>query len=176
MTDVHVVVEKAQTGDAAMIAEVHRDGVAGVSGDEIAGLPTDGSSVATRGRFWAKWLARSQAATVVARMDGQLIGFCAMHPAPSDNDEPVAELVALYVHSSHWRQGVGHRLWNRIRAEMTARGFSAAVAWVLETNEKARSFYGSLGFQHDGATRILSEEPGGALRELRYRRTIPPVA
>lgn len=46
-----------------------------------------------------------------------------------------------------------------------------AVLWVLEANDRARTFYGRGGWSVDGATKIERRQEA-ELREVRYRITL----
>ena len=74
----------------------------------------------------------------VARLDGAVIGFlaCDRH-----------DIVALYIHSSAQRQGVGKTLMldaKQSRAHLTA--------WTYAQNIQAQNFYQSEGFTEDHRT------------------------
>lgn len=57
------------------------------------------------------------------------------------------ELWALYTHPGAWRQGVGSALFDAAKRELAARGFQRATLWVLTSNDRARRFYESHGWQ-----------------------------
>lgn len=172
-----VVIEKAVAGDALAIAEVHvasmRAAYQGVVPDhlEILGIATP--DISKRGRSWRRWLGRSRASTFVARVDGTVRGFCALHPLPGVAEPGVtAEIAAIYVLPAHWRHGLGRRLCETALVDASARGFSEVAVWVLELNERARRFYESLGFRPDGEARIFLERPEAPLLEIRSRRPV----
>ena len=164
------MIEDACLGDAAAIAGVHiaglRTAYRGAVPDDVLAPPDLGPRV----RIWEQWLARSQAVTVVARVDDVVVGFCALQTVAGEGEIPF-----LFVLSSHWRRGLGRRLGERVLVEACARGFEEVVLWVLESNERARSFYAALGFRPDGTTRVFIERANVTLHELRYRRSTSPA-
>ena len=173
--EMRVVIQSARMDDAAAIAGVHlaslRAAYQGLLPDSVAPLVLDPPDVKQRTRGWKRWLKRSQASTVVARVDGTVVGFCTLHPRPGEAARGVAgEIPALYVLPSHWRRGIGRLLCEHVLAEAHTRGFAEVVLWVLESNERARHFYDALGFRFDGKMRVFLERPEAALHELRYRR------
>ncbi len=89
---------------------------------------------------------------------GAIVGFVASRPAragetPGRADGPVLEGVAhmgaLFVHPSHWREGVGASLLQRAEREMRARGYTAAELWTPE-GAPAERFYAAQGWRRDG--------------------------
>ena len=64
--------------------------------------------------------------------------------------------------------GVGAALMRQALADMRARGYRAALLWVLDANDRARRFYERFGWQPDGT--VKEEQLWGApAREVRYR-------
>lgn len=171
----NVLIDKAGAGDAEAIAETHLAGLRASYGGLIPADVSGDQSLAARARHWRLWLRRSRAVTLVARVDGAVVGFCALHPNPDgDAAGAAAEVVAIFVRPSHWRLGLGRRLGARMMAEAASHGFSDLVLWVLEPNDRARRFYESLGFRSDGKERILSEEATGDVRDVHYRKSVAP--
>ena len=176
-----LTIESAGIGDAAAIAGVHISSLRATYQALIPAhavhLVLDPSDVKQRTRGWKGWLKRSQVSTVVARVDGTVTGFCTLHPMHDESARAVSgEIPAIYVLPSHWRRGIGRLLCEHTLAEARARGFVEVVLWVLESNERARRFYSSLGFRPDGQTRVFLERSDTALHELRYRRNTSRAA
>ena len=170
-----LVIQRARVDDAAAIAEVHifslRAAYRGQLPDHLVHLVLDPPDVKQRARGWEGWLKRSQASTIVARVDGTVTGFCTLHPMPGEAARGMTgEIPAIYVLPSHWRRGIGCLLCEQTMAEARTRGFAEVVLWVLESNERARRFYNSLGFRPDGETRIFLERSDSSLHEVRYWR------
>ena len=76
------------------------------------------------------------------------------------------EIWGIYLVPAYWRRGIG--TWTVHEAErlLQARGYRAVVLWVLEDNTEARRFYEALGFQVDGAFKMV--ELGQPLKAIRY--------
>jgi len=70
-------------------------------------------------------------------------------------------------------QGIGRRLFAKAIHDLAQRGYREVTLWVLDTNQRARSFYESAGWVPDGATKT-EELPGAVLREVRYRAELHP--
>ena len=132
----------------------------------LADLPRQ---TADREAMWCRQVREPPASSPVwvAERDGRVIGFC--NAVPSRSGEPgTADLLTLYVEPEVVGTGVGAALMRRALDDLRARGYRAALLWVLEGNERARRFYERWGWVPDGARR--SEEIWGAVaEEVRYR-------
>ena len=76
----------------------------------------------------------------------------------------------MYVAAPHWRKGIGMLICQHAERLLHGRGCALAVLWVLEENDRARRFYEAMGFQADGASKMVS--PGTPLESIRYRKTL----
>jgi len=65
---------------------------------------------------------------------------------PDDHERGVGHLARLYVDPDHWGMGIGTMLYDTAMEDLGAR-FGAATLWVLEANERARSWYERLGWR-----------------------------
>jgi tRNA threonylcarbamoyladenosine biosynthesis protein TsaB len=79
---------------------------------------------------------------LIARRDSKIAGFAIMH----FGDE-VAHLNLLAVGAEHRRQGLGRKLIDWLSVSAVAAGVFRIDLEVRETNDGARAFYQSLGFQ-----------------------------
>jgi len=121
--------------------------------------------------LWVERMATStEVSTLVALLDGEVIGFAAYGAERSDLAPAVAgrgEVFALYVHPDRWGTGAGHALMTSARAALGARGYDAVSVWVLEGNARGIAFYERQGFR---ATGDVTESRVDALPEARYAR------
>jgi GNAT superfamily N-acetyltransferase len=123
--------------------------------------------------MWRAGLAREPrpgSATFVAELDGHVVGFASVG-ASREEDAREGELYAIYLLPSCWDRGIGRALLERAEKSLRASGFTEAVLWVLEGNERAERFYRAGGWQPDG-TRKLDAFAGPPLPELRYRKAL----
>ena len=130
----------------------------------------DGLSVEQRAERWRRILAETSEdeATVVALLDGQVVGFCSFMPSrDEDAGERTAEVAAAYVDPEVWRRGVGSRLVADVVDTLRERGWTEATLWVFARNAHARDFYATFGFEPDGAEREEDWNPGEAQVRLR---------
>jgi hypothetical protein len=72
------------------------------------------------------------------------------------------------VQPAHWSRGFGFRLWSRMRSLLGSTDFSRLVLWVLESNQRGRSFYERQGCLLDVNARKLWRPQTEALVEVRY--------
>ncbi|HEV7320946.1 MAG TPA: GNAT family N-acetyltransferase [Ensifer sp.] len=84
--------------------------------------------------------AENIAHSLVAELDGHVVGFCTVLPVSAD----LAEVDAIFIDPDAWREGIGRML-------LTAAEQRAAVvgtkALVVTSSGQAVSFYRALGFQ-----------------------------
>jgi uncharacterized spore protein YtfJ/GNAT superfamily N-acetyltransferase len=131
----------AGPAEADAVAEVHAASAAVAFAHIFGGAPYPMERTRQRYRSFA-------GRVVVAEESGRVVGFVAVDGG---------ELSALYVLPELWGRGVGHRL-------LEAAG-PVRVLWVLEANERGRSFYERHGWRPDGAVQTVA-----GVRELRYAR------
>lgn len=109
--------------------------------------------------------------TIVSVRDEVICGFATTGSARGGGDTSLGELLALYVDPGFWRMGVGRHLVAAARRQLSGRGFTEAMLWVLVGNRQAEAFYRADGWAPDGARRT-DEVWGVTLDELRYRRAL----
>ncbi|HEY3111992.1 MAG TPA: GNAT family N-acetyltransferase [Chloroflexota bacterium] len=103
----------------------------------------------------------------VAEDEGQVVGLCNTAPA-RDGPPGTAELLSIYLEPDVVGTGVGAALMRQALADMRARGYRAALLWVLDANDRARRFYEHFGWRPDGT--VKEEQLWGApVCEVRYR-------
>jgi len=98
----------------------------------------------------------NDAFTQVAELEGQFAGYAyVMAPARDGDLTPAAaELVAMYVDPSRWRQGVGSALMGAVIERLDELEYTEVVLWVFRENRAARRFYKRHGFKPDGSERF----------------------
>lgn len=100
---------------------------------ELAGLP--GEYCAPRG------------ALMLALVDGQLAGCCAMRPLDAVDYPNACEMKRLYVRKAFRRFGVGRQLVQSILDAAQIAGYHHLVLDTLNDMESARALYEDLGFE-----------------------------
>ena len=83
-----------------------------------------------------------------------LLGFVTFGESRDDDARGLGEVYALYVDPDSHRGGVGRMLMADARRRLAEAGFSEAILWVLQGNDRARGFYEGEGWAPDGATRV----------------------
>jgi GNAT superfamily N-acetyltransferase len=168
------VVRPATPGDAEAIARIH---VGTWQGAYAHIFPADALaliSVERRVEHWRTTLARSTS-TLVAEVDGEVVGFASAGLSQDADSEGVGELYAIYVDPAHWDAGIGRELGIAADETLRALGFDEATLWVLEDNPRARRFYEAGGWRLDGATRT-GTHLGVQTAEVRYRKDLSITA
>lgn len=141
-----LAVRSARPGDAAAIAEVHRESwrttYAGILPlDVIAAHAGRSGEAAWRRRIVDH---REANTTFVAETGGRLVGFANCGDARHLLEGIDAEVYALYVLQSHQRRGVGRNLLAACARHFVRNGQFGFYLWVLKAN-RARLFYENLG-------------------------------
>jgi len=124
-----------------------------------------------RQRLWREGLSREHqpgSATFVAVLDDEVVGFASVGACRGEDD--AGELYALYLQPACWDRGIGSALLERSEESMRSSGFTCAILWVLEGNERGERFYRAAGWERDG--RKLDTFQGAELPELLYRRAL----
>ncbi len=162
------MIRKAGPDDAASIATVHVSSWEGVYRGLMPDSLLDSVTVERRTQGWRRILTSDRAGvTLVAEVDGRIVGFSDVGPSRDEESRDAAEVVAIYVHPDFWDQGYGRELMIAALDWARADGYKRAILWVLDTNERGRSFYERGGWVADGAVKI-DESFGEPLREVRY--------
>ncbi len=100
---------------------------------------------------------------------GALTGFCSVATPSHDEGagERTAEIGALYIDPTHWREGVGAAMLSAALAELGEHGWRDVVLWVLPENQPALAFYDRYGFAADEGVEKLEERSGRPVIRLR---------
>ena len=110
---------------------------------------------------------------LVLELDGDIVGAC-RYGASRDLDAgpETGEVIAINLHPSSWRRGLGRELLRETQGRLSGLGFSEATLWVLHGNASARQFYEALGWRLDGGEKHDDKLTGFALHEVRYRMAL----
>src|SRR5262249_38384228 len=115
--------------------------------------------------------------TRVAEIERRVLGWISSGAArDSDVGPEFGEVWALYVHPDAWRGGVGRALWEAARAALLAEGYTGATLWVLEENDRARSFYASIGLRIEPGIQRIGSRGELRMSEVRMRWNHPTDA
>ena len=101
--------------------------------DELAHLPGD--------------YANPQGALLLALMDGDIAGCCAMRPLQSSDYPNACEMKRLYVRKPFRRCGLGRQLAEAVMDAARVAGYHHLLLDTLSDMESARALYADLGFE-----------------------------
>jgi putative acetyltransferase len=99
---------------------------------ELANLP--GDYTAPRG------------ALLLAKVDGQIAGCCALRPLDNADYPNACEMKRLYVRNDFRAMGLGRELAEAVLAAAREAGYSCVLLDTLDDMEAARALYHDLGF------------------------------
>ena len=113
---------------------------------------------------------------VAERDGGDLAGFCSVATPSRDEDatERTAEIGALYVDPSQWRQGAGGEMLKTALEELSTRRYRDVILWVLPENHAALAFYDRFGFEVEEGVEKREERSGQPV--IRLRASLPPAS
>ena len=100
--------------------------------EELASLP--GEYAAPRGTL------------LLALVDGELAGCCALRPLDTVDYPNAAEMKRLYVRKPFRRFGLGRQLAEAVLDHARADGYHCVLLDTLDNMEAARALYAELGF------------------------------
>ena len=100
--------------------------------DELASLPGE--------------YAQPQGALLLALVDGDVAGCCALRPLVSVDYSNAAEMKRLYVRKPFRRLGLGRQLAEATLDEARMAGYHSVLLDTLDDMESARALYVDLGF------------------------------
>jgi GNAT superfamily N-acetyltransferase len=123
---------------------------------ELAPYVTDAETWAERRALYVTLLERPDTVLLLARIDGDLIGYALSHvldvnetwiPDTWRTGSRIAELESISVLPSHRGAGVGSALFDAIEREWEALGVSDAIIGLLAGNDGALRMYERRGFR-----------------------------
>ncbi len=149
-----ITVRPARLDEAEALSEVAiaawRDGFRGIVPQEIdPERPWRPERIAER----LRGTNRDGTELIAAELEGEICGLALIGPhRESGVPRHEGEIIALYVHPSRWRQGVGRALVEGGLERLARWGYTEAVVWTLAESPRNLAFYEALGFSRDGAT------------------------
>ena len=101
--------------------------------EELAALPGD--------------YAAPQGCLLLAMLDGEVAGCCALRPLDNVDYPNASEMKRLYVRQTHRRSGLGRQLAEAILDAARVAGYRSVLLDTLSDMEAARALYEDLGFK-----------------------------
>ena len=167
------MIRDATPDDELAIAEVHLEARSVGYGHFLDAAYVASLTLEACLALWCPLLARSDRRTVVAELDGEVVGF-AHFGSPPDGPKPSEQagiLGFIYVLPEHWGTDVGASLLASAEKGLAAQGFTTAFLGVYEENRRARAFYERQGWTHDGERWHL-DRGGSSVTQVRYVKAI----
>ena len=107
--------------------------------------------------------------TLVAKLDGRVVGFAAYGKYRGDDLSDCGEIYAIYVLEEYQKRKIGYALMTASLGRLME--YDKVALWVFKDNAKAIDFYEKVGFRPDGKENVFSL--GTELTEIRmiYERS-----
>lgn len=172
-------IQPAGLEDVAGLAEVQVRSWQQAYRGQVPDAYLDSLSVERQAGAWVRALGEAGVTTLLARdPEGRVIAFINCGPYRDADLGPsrLMEIRALYVHPTHWRQGLGRALVDAAIARCAGPGVERAVLWVLRTNASAKAFYRAMGFFPDGGVKSDTRIGSSVLEEERFSRSLQGAA
>ena len=116
---------------------------------------------------WIDFLSNGQNETYVILEDGKYIGTSSICPARDKKMTGFGEIISIYLLPEYFGAGYAEPLFTYVIDTLVKSGFCSICLWVLDENQRAKSFYEKQGFNPDGSTAELTIG-GKSLKEIRY--------
>lgn len=138
-------IRPASSSDAGAIAHVHVESwqstYAGLLPDSVLRRRT----FARRMLMWLKLIGPGPSDNVLVAETGDgMVGFASIGPSRAGHKGYEGEIFSLYLLSQAQRQGIGRRLFQAARKNLTEQGHKGLIVWVLSGNP-AEGFYHRMG-------------------------------
>ena len=168
---------RATVEDAPELARVHvaawQEAYRGIAADSHL----EKFTIESRTEHFRKFLTydskkTSSGETWVVESDSHSVGFLTLGGS-RDSDatrRDTGEIWGIYLSPGYWRKGIGRYVCEQGEIMLAARGYTMAILWVLELNQRARRFYEAMGFESDDISKEV--HLGIPLKALRYRKEL----
>ena len=161
-------VTAAQPEDCRALAGIHVTSWQAAYASLFPAEYLDSLSVTDREESWTSILKTSASRTLVAKRDGEALGFVTFGRCRDEGASVhKGEVWALYVAPRAWSEGAGWALWEAARVLMLHQGFTEVSLWVLSGNARGLRFYESVGFRREPQSEQFFERGGAKLAEVR---------
>lgn len=106
--------------------------------------------------------------TIVAELNGKIVGFPCYGPCRTPGCEGMGEVMAIYILKEAQGLGIGRKLMDAAIEKLSA--YDTILIWVLKGNEHAIGFYEHYGFRVDGIEAPIVIGTSNTVLRLTLRR------
>jgi L-amino acid N-acyltransferase YncA len=127
----------------------------------LEGIVTGNATFEQSAPEWETWNAgHLQSARIVARSNGEIIGWAALSPVSSRSVYAGVAEVSIYIDERARGQGVGHRLMARLVADSEAAGIWTLQAGIFPENAASIALHEHAGFRIVGRRERIGQMNG----------------
>ncbi len=156
MTAGGVVIELMRPDDWPAVREIYAEGIA--IGD---------ATFETVVPDWQAWdAAHRRDARLVARAEGEVVGFVALAPYSSRGAYAGVAWESVYVTTARRGQGIGRALLEAALAAAEVAGIWALVAGILAENPASLALHEQAGFRRVGTLERIDRDATGRWRDV----------
>jgi len=165
-------IRPAKPDDAQILATLHLDSWRAAYKGLVPESYLNALDYNKRAQSFRESLEKKQIETYVVEDADNIIGFLILGACRDEdvNKKITGEIWGIYISQEFWRKGIGSKLCAYGENILKGRKYRSIVLWVFAENPRARKFYEALGYQSDGASKMLN--PGKALEAVRYRKEL----
>lgn len=142
-----LTIREAAPEDYSEVAKIHvdvwRSAYKGILPDTLL----ENLSYENRLAMRESWLQDPQRFSLLAVLDGEMVGFCDGGPSRHRNYAR-GEIYAIYLRPIAQRSGIGRKLMESAQKCLKDLGLEEHVILALQANKTACQFYESLGYSH----------------------------
>jgi ribosomal protein S18 acetylase RimI-like enzyme len=146
-----MLIRRATIRDSLGLARVQVDSYRTAYAEIWSQELLDHFSYEEQAQDWRDWMTSKPDDLLYVAQTGdaavaEIVGYALARPGPTDVPPYDSELLALHVHPTRYRQGIGRRLVTSVAERLRQEGCDSLMLWTMEQNQ-AHGFYRRLGGQ-----------------------------
>jgi ribosomal protein S18 acetylase RimI-like enzyme len=165
-------IRQATLNDANALAKLHIDSWRSAYRGLVPDTHLASLDYESRAQHFWESLANSAEEMYLVEGNNKVFGFLTLGVCrDADVDQATTgEIWGIYLAPGHWRKGIGTSLCRYGERLLRERHYRSVKLWVFADNPQAIRFYEAMGFNADGALKMLNF--GVSLKAVRYGKDL----